>query len=86
MSSPDAACRLAEVLHALLERLEPIVPDAAYNMLLRTAPWRVNCDNWCHWRIELLPRVNAFAGFEIATGVHINPLAPEEAARQLRSI
>ena len=85
VSSPDASARLADVLQPLLERLELIVPDAAYNMLLRTAPWRVDCDNWCHWRIELIPRVNAFSGFEIATGVHINPLAPERAARQLRS-
>jgi UDPglucose--hexose-1-phosphate uridylyltransferase len=84
-SPVDAPGRLAEVLHALLARLELIVPDAAYNMLLRTAPWRGHCHNWCHWRIELLPRVNSFAGFEIATGVHINPLAPEAAARQLRS-
>jgi UDPglucose--hexose-1-phosphate uridylyltransferase len=70
----------------LLARLEQTVPDAAYNMLLRTAPWQTGCDNWCHWRIEFLPRVNAFAGFELATAVHINPLAPEAAARQLRTL
>ena len=86
LSSSEAAGSLADVLHAVLGRLEPNVPDAAYNMLLRNTPWRANCDNWYHWRIELLPRVNSFAGFEIATGVHINPVAPEKAARQLRPI
>jgi UDPglucose--hexose-1-phosphate uridylyltransferase len=86
MPSPDALDRLAKVLQTLIQRLELIVPDAAYNMLLRTLPWRANCDNWYHWRIELLPRVNAIAGFEVATGVHINPLAPEVAARQLRPL
>ena len=50
---------------------------AAYNLMLRTAPWIGDCDAWSHWRIELLPRVNAFAGLELATGIHINPLAPE---------
>jgi UDPglucose--hexose-1-phosphate uridylyltransferase len=86
LSSPDAADRLAKIVQDLLKRLELIVPNAAYNMLLRTAPWKAGCDNWCHWRMEFLPRVNAIAGFEIASGVHINPLAPEKAARQIRSL
>jgi UDPglucose--hexose-1-phosphate uridylyltransferase len=80
-----AAERLADVLHALLERVERNVPDAAYNLLLRTAAWGAHCDDWSHWRIELLPRANPLAGFEIATAVHINPVPPEAAARQLRS-
>ncbi|MEX0612126.1 MAG: DUF4931 domain-containing protein [Pirellulales bacterium] len=86
ISTPGAMDRLASVCHALIQRLESIVQDGAYNMLLRTAPWMPGCDMWGHWRIELLPRVNAFAGFEIATGIHINPLAPEASARQLRLV
>jgi UDPglucose--hexose-1-phosphate uridylyltransferase len=42
MPSPDALDRLAKVLQTLIQRLELIVPDAAYNMLLRTLPWRAN--------------------------------------------
>ncbi len=84
-ASPEATARLADVLHALLKRLELIVPDGAYNLLLRTAPWHTDCDNRYHWRMELLPRVNPLAGFELATGVQINPLAPEAASRQLRA-
>jgi UDPglucose--hexose-1-phosphate uridylyltransferase len=85
LRSTEAIAHLADVLHWLLERLELTVPDAAYNMLLRTAPWGAGGDKWLHWRIELLPRFNAFAGFELATGIYINPLSPEVAARQLRS-
>jgi UDPglucose--hexose-1-phosphate uridylyltransferase len=81
----DALERLAGVLHANLGKLESLVPDAAYNLLLRTAPWRPDAKRWCHWRIELLPRFNVLAGLELATGVHINPLAPEHAAARLRS-
>ncbi len=77
--------RLASVLHSLIERLESVVPAAAYNLMLRTAPWLDGCDDWSHWRMELLPRTNAFAGLELATGIHINPLAPERAAAQLRA-
>ena len=62
------------MLHALIRRVEAIVPEASYNLLLRTAPWIDGVDPWCHWRIELLPRVAAFAGLELAAGIHINPL------------
>jgi UDPglucose--hexose-1-phosphate uridylyltransferase len=81
----DAADRLAEVLHPLLARVEAIVPQAAYNLLVRTAPWRSSAARCGHWRIEILPRVNPLAGFELATGIHINPISPTRAAEQLRS-
>jgi UDPglucose--hexose-1-phosphate uridylyltransferase len=76
--------RLASVLNELLKRVEAAVPGAAYNLLLRTAPWDDAVVGPCHWRIEILPRVAGIAGFELATGMHINPLAPERAARHMR--
>ena len=82
-SVPD---RLAGVLGDLLARVESVVPDAAYNLLLRTAPWRKGVGDWCHWRIEVWPRISAFAGFELASGLFINPVAPERAASKLRSL
>jgi UDPglucose--hexose-1-phosphate uridylyltransferase len=83
-TSADELNALAGTLHTLIARLESVVPSACYNMLVRTAPWRLDCDTWFHWRIELLPRANPIAGLEFATGTFINPLAPEHAARQLR--
>ncbi|MEX2318165.1 MAG: DUF4931 domain-containing protein [Pirellulales bacterium] len=80
----DEFDHLAKVLKALLGRLETIVPGASYNMLLRTAPWQTGSADAFHWRIELLPRITALAGLELAAGIHINPLPPEKAARRLR--
>jgi UDPglucose--hexose-1-phosphate uridylyltransferase len=37
-----------------------------------------------HWHLELLPRLNVFAAFELGAGHYINTLAPEQAAAQLR--
>ena len=48
------------------------------NMWVRTAPR--GAERFC-WRIELLPRLAQLAGLEIGTGVHLNVLAPEDAAR-----
>lgn len=86
---PDAHGRLASVLQALVGKVELVVPHAAYNLVLQTAPWGAGADDrsdWCHWRIEILPRSNVLAGLELAAGVHINPLAPERAAGKLRPI
>ena len=38
-----------------------------------------------HFYIQLIPRPNVWAGFELNTGVAINPVAPEEAAQWYRS-
>jgi UDPglucose--hexose-1-phosphate uridylyltransferase len=85
LATAEALDRLTLVLHRLLAKLEAIVPQAQYNLLLRTAPWNGDFVAAYHWRIELLPRVNSFAGLEMATGVNINPLRPERAAAQLRT-
>jgi UDPglucose--hexose-1-phosphate uridylyltransferase len=82
--SDDSWDRLAKVLRALVDGIESLVPSASFNMLLRTAPWHAKCDGWFHWRIELQPRMNAIAGLESATGIYINPVAPERAAAELR--
>jgi UDPglucose--hexose-1-phosphate uridylyltransferase len=92
---PDRLDRLAACCFDVIRRVELAVPEAAYNMLLRSA-WGAgpllnqhgqgDIGDWRHWRIEILPRATALAGFELASGMFINPLAPERAASKLRSI
>jgi UDPglucose--hexose-1-phosphate uridylyltransferase len=76
---------LAGALHDLLVRIERILPLPAYNLLLRTGPWRPIAAGAAHWRIDILPRLNSVAGLEMATGIHINPLSPSRAAAELRA-
>lgn len=76
--------RLANLLHELLRHMEVEISVPGYNFLLQTAPWIDAVADWCHWRIEVIPRTTALAALEIATGVHINPVAPERAAREMR--
>lgn len=55
----------------------------AYNLLLHTAPLRQRVDETYHWHWEIHPRLREIAGLELGTGLPVNPIAPEEAARQL---
>jgi UDPglucose--hexose-1-phosphate uridylyltransferase len=39
-----------------------------------------------HWHVHVLPRVTSVAGFEQGTGVMIDIVAPELAAKHLRVV
>ncbi|MGH2801495.1 MAG: galactose-1-phosphate uridylyltransferase [Thermoleophilaceae bacterium] len=67
----EALSRLGAVLGAL----PPL------NIWIRTAPR--DAERFC-WRMEVMPRLAQLAGLEIGTGVHLNVLAPEDAAERLR--
>lgn len=84
LQARDSLDRTCRALHLLISRLEAVVPGVHFNMLLRTSPFTSDYAPVHHWRIELLPRANSLAGLEVATGIHINPLAPERASSQLR--
>jgi UDPglucose--hexose-1-phosphate uridylyltransferase len=77
---PLAARMLHGVLNRLAAELGALPP---LNIWVRTAPR--DASSFC-WRIEVLPRLAQLAGLEIGTGVHLNVLAPEEAARRLRAV
>ena len=49
-----------------------------------SAQRRGDAERFC-WRIEVMPRLAQLARLEIGTGVHLNVLAPEDAAERLRA-
>jgi UDPglucose--hexose-1-phosphate uridylyltransferase len=72
----------AALLHDALARLARLCGESPpLNIWVRTAPR--GAEHFC-WRIELLPRLSGLAGFELGTGVHLNSVAPERAAAELR--
>ena len=68
----DALNRLRRVLGGVMPPL---------NLWVRTAPR--GADRFC-WRIDIVPRLTHLAGLELGTGVHLNVVAPERAAAELR--
>lgn len=75
---------IAAALRATLRMLEGALERPAYNLVLHTAPLRAAALPHYHWHFELIPRLSKLAGFEWGTGLYINPVPPEEAARRLR--
>jgi UDPglucose--hexose-1-phosphate uridylyltransferase len=75
---------LAQLLRAVLVKLEATVKSSAYNYIIHTAPFDTSGTNHYHWHIEILPRLSSLAGFELGTGCFINTVSPEHAAELLR--
>ncbi len=73
------AALLHDVLGRLARRLGASPP---LNLWVRTAPR--GADHFC-WRIDVLPRLTHLAGLELGTGLHLNIVAPEQAAADLRA-
>jgi UDPglucose--hexose-1-phosphate uridylyltransferase len=75
---------LAAQLKSVMARIDWALERPACNFVLHTAPLSGEGDTAFHWHLEILPRVTRFSGLEWGSGVHRNPVSPEEAARALR--
>jgi UDPglucose--hexose-1-phosphate uridylyltransferase len=83
--SPAALVDLASMLSDVLHRLRAVASDPPFNWVLHTAPLGPGAEEGFHWHLELWPVVTRVAGFEWGTGVFVNPVPPEDAARRLRA-
>ncbi|HEX5369796.1 MAG TPA: DUF4931 domain-containing protein [Dehalococcoidia bacterium] len=82
--SYDMLPQHSRALHELMTRNRDALDDPPYNLVLHGAPVRALDDPALHWFWQLSPRGTIAAGFELGTGVLVNPLPPEEAAAMLR--
>ncbi len=73
-------------LQEALRKLEKALGRFDYNFFIHTAPVKnkKQYGNY-HWHIEILPRTNISAGFELGTAIEINPLDPNDAAKIIRN-
>ena len=85
-TTDDDLARVGDILHELVHRVDGLQPHFPFNMVVHTAPAGLDDHTFYRWHIELMPRAGALAGFELGTGVYINAMAPEDAARQLRDV
>lgn len=75
----------AEALRGALARLARLLGDPDYNYIVQTAPYAAAGAPFYHWHVQIIPRLRLRrAGFEIGSGIGINVVAPEAAARALR--
>jgi len=77
---------LAHVLRTYLSKLYHGLNDPDFNYTIRSVPTGNPKAEYFHWYLTIVPRVSRVAGFEIGSGMFINPTLPEDSARYLREI
>ncbi len=76
---------VAPLLLSTLKKLKNQLGYFAFNLSIVTPPLQENnVDNVCRFGIRIMPRIYKDAGFELSTGMMINPVLPEQAAKLLR--
>ena len=80
-TSPPDVVAVGRAIRDALALLRSRVGEVAYNLVFHTAPH--HHEGPFHWHVHLVPRLTSLAGFEQGTGVMINIVAPELAARHL---
>jgi len=89
---PDRLAALAALTQSLIGRLDRLLPEANYNWWLHQPPYAHAVTThlgtpvparW-HWHLEIMPRINGLAGFELGAGCHITTATPQDSARRLR--
>ncbi|RJR36012.1 MAG: galactose-1-phosphate uridylyltransferase [Desulfobacteraceae bacterium] len=82
--SDESKKGLSEALRLILARLSEILDDPHYNYIISSAPHYESKEPQLHWYLQIRPRLTTRAGFEIGSGISINPSLPEEDAAVLR--
>lgn len=78
--------QLAYVLRNTLGRLNYGLDNPSYNMVIRSmSPFRSRSE-YIHWYITIMARVSSAPGFELGTGIYVNPTHPEKVAGFLRDV
>ncbi len=82
----DADCdALAGHLQLVMNKLNRRLGPVTHNIIWRLPPLHDDPKPWYRWRIEIVPRLTSFAGFELGAGIYINPIPPQQAARDLNA-
>lgn len=75
---------LAASMRNILWRMHTKLNDPDYNYIINTSARYRAREPQLHWYLQIRPRLMTSAGFEIGSGISINPSIPEDDAMFLR--
>lgn len=81
---PGELGEFGRLLRNVLCRLKSALGDPSYNFAFESAGPAEAGEPHLHWRLRIAPDLAKPGGFELATGMSINPSSPEDDAHLLR--
>lgn len=77
--------QFAHLLGRTLRRLKHALGDPTYNFAMDGADRAHLGSPFVHWRLRIAPKLAEYGGFELGSGMVINPSSPEADAASLRA-
>jgi len=77
---------MALIFSDVMKRIDIALGKPAYNYGIHTSPFSMDCSEYYHWHMEILPRLEPLTGFEWGSELYINSTAPEKAAAYLKDL
>lgn len=75
---------LARALQTLISSVRKNLGDIDYNYVIHSFSRNKTNEPHLHWFLQIQPRITTKAGFEIGSGIRINPYMPEDNAKLLK--
>jgi UDPglucose--hexose-1-phosphate uridylyltransferase len=83
----DTALReMGALLQRSVRRIDDLIGTRPYNFAIESSLVGAVDGVFAHWSLRLMPHLTRPAGFELASGMSINPSVPEEDAAALRAL
>jgi len=82
--SDQTMTKAATVLKEVLEKMGKTLHNPSINYFIHDLPNSIAHSDFFHWHIEIAPRISTYGGFEMGSGVVIDVMSPEDAAKFLR--
>lgn len=83
--TPETQKQLAEAMHEAIGKLNKALNFPPFNYWVHTLPHHSENEHESyHWHIEIAPRISKFGGYEMGSGVVIDVVSPEVAAKFLK--
>jgi len=75
---------LAGSVQRALRRLKTVAGDAACNVAIEPGSSDTAYELAAHWSVRIVPAITTPGGFELLSGIRVNPSKPEDDAQRLR--
>lgn len=83
LADGQGAAELAALLRKVIASVTELSGQDSYNVIVQVPPASFAAEHGSDWWIEVVPRTSAIAGLELATGLWVSAVPPEDAARLL---
>ncbi len=77
---------LSEIIRDTFRRFNKLLENPPFNYFLHTSPTTPTAKIYknYHWHIVIMPKLGLSAGFEMGSGIYINPVDPRKAVKELK--